>query len=523
MSALRPRYAAALAASLLCFVSRAGAQECVQQRPTDPNGYLGFTYGAAPVGSFGNGDVLVWYALSGPHAPDPTSTGPDGVPDDVARAAEVGNDALVRYASMGFRAPPSDGTAPACSSNGGDGRLDVYLVNFAGGADGAAVAENCVASGTGFACSSFVLVESGLGSHYGSFDVGIRTVLPHELFHAVQNAYNPGGDRYWAEGTAQWATDSLYPELTDMERFFPAFLSEADRPINFGGGGVVASFLYGSAIWPLFLSQRHDAALVLEAFDRLIEEPNGSAANAVAAALAARGGSLAAEFPAFATWNAATGTRAGTGGYAAAASYPEVAVEPLGVDGTVSGKMAGLSAKYFAFAAERPHRISSVVDPARLATHFVPLEGGKANLGAARALPTEASGEGVIVVAGTSTSLADAPFSLSTTLLPDPPPVPTMPPPTPTTPPPTPPTPTTPPAPTAPPAPTTPPTNVTPVAPTDDDDGGCALASPGSTDRSGAPAALWLGAGLLLGAAARRRVSRAGGAAPVRRGKGATT
>jgi hypothetical protein len=521
---LSPRLCFAIAAfaAPLCLAPPARSQECIQQRPTDPQGYLGFTYGAAPVASFGSGDVLVWYALSGPHAPDLASTRPDDVPDDVARAATVGDDALARYAAMGFRAPPSDGGALPCSSNGGDGRLDVYLVNFGGGSDGAAAAENCVASGAGFACSSFVLVERGLGSHYGTFDVGIRTVLPHELFHAVQNAYSAETDRYWAEGTAQWATDALYPELTDMERFFPAFLSDTDRPLNFGGGGVVAGFLYGSAIWPLFLSQRYDTALLLDTFERQ-NQTGEPATSGVAAALATRGGSLAAEFPLFATWNAATGTRAGTGGYAAAASYPEVTVEPLGVDGTAAGKMAGLSARYFAFAAERPHRITSVVDPARLATHFVPLEGGKANLGATRALPTDAAGEGVIVVAGTSTSLADAPFSISTTLLPDPPPVPTMPPPTPTTPPTTPPpTPTTPPAPTAPPAPTTPPTNVTPVAPTDDD-GGCALASPGSTDRAGAPAALWIGAGLLLGATARRRVSRAAGAAPARRGKGATT
>jgi hypothetical protein len=412
---------------------------------------------------------------------------------------------------MGFRPPPSDGAALPCSSNGGDGRLDVYLVNFGGSSDGTAVPENCVPGGGAPACSSFVLIEGDLAPSYGSFDVGVRTVLPHELFHAVQNAYDVDTDRYWSEGGAQWAADSLDPTLSDLEHFLPAFFKDPGRPIDLPGGGVVASYFYGSAVWPLFLAQRHGTALIAEA---LTQEGllGGSSAKAVDAALLARGSSLAAEFPLFASWNVATGSRAGTGGYPNAATYPESPTRPLELGVSQAGVLAGLSATYFTFpAGQHSYRLTLEADPARLAGRFLPLEGGKANLDKASELPADVTGDGIVVVAGKSALKTDANFTLASVLLPDPPPLPmpTTPPPVPTTPPPTGsmPVPTTP-VPTVTPPGGTPPGATPSLTVADTDDGGCSLSSPPRSDgRSGALAPL-LGLGLALGAARRRALGR---------------
>src|SRR5262249_15241758 len=152
-----------------------------------------------------------------------------GVPDHVALAADTAEDALTRYAEMGFRKVPSDA---ACTSNGGDDKLDIYLVRFAG-ADGSPLAE-C----NGGSCSSFALVESTFrGKGYSTPAEGFRTVITHELFHAVQNTYKQGDAPFWAEGTAQWAMKTLHPELQDFERALPKFFEDTSRSIDAAPGG----------------------------------------------------------------------------------------------------------------------------------------------------------------------------------------------------------------------------------------------------------------------------------------------
>ena len=107
---------------------------------------------------------------SGTHAVNPASTRADGVPDDVADVAQVTSDALASYAAMGYRPPPADSLSPACGSNGGDARFDVYLVNMVG-ADGLTVPESgrCVAAtagAQGTACASFVLAQRDFSLYY---------------------------------------------------------------------------------------------------------------------------------------------------------------------------------------------------------------------------------------------------------------------------------------------------------------------------------------------------------------------
>lgn len=205
----------AIVLALACSAKVARAGDCV--RPTDPQGFAGYRYDDATPAHFDTENVRVWYASSGKHSVRTASTRDDGVPDDVARVGAVTEDALARYAAMGYRPPVSDAD-PTCGSNGGDGRLDVYLVHFTA-ADGMTVAERCVPSNGGTPCASFIFAEANFAGRYATADEGIRTVLPHETFHAVQNAYDAELDRYWAEGTAQWAAKTLDPSLRDLERF----------------------------------------------------------------------------------------------------------------------------------------------------------------------------------------------------------------------------------------------------------------------------------------------------------------
>jgi hypothetical protein len=397
------------AAALVLLVSVRAEAGCPEPRPTEP-AEAGYSYGDAAVASFGGARVRVWYATEGKHAPDLTSTRSDGVPDHVALTSQIAEEALAYYEDLGFRGPLPD-DEPGC--DGGDGRVDLYLMAFAA-ADGLAVPIRCKEQGAATRCASFLIAERRPQDRgYASFEEGARTIVPHELFHAVQNAHDAAMDRYWAEGTAQWAADRLAPWLGDLERFLPAFLGQPRRPMDLPPGGVTASFLYGSAIWPVFLDERHGPGLIRAAFD-LQAEGQGAYA-AVAAALLEVGASPPQEVLRFRSWNASTGARAASVGvYKGAEGYPEVPYEKEALEGGQqrAGVMAGLSAVYHPYRFDARQRLELEADPGRILGVALPVEGGRVLPEQGKALPAEVVGEGVVVLAGVSEKKTDAAYTL---------------------------------------------------------------------------------------------------------------
>jgi hypothetical protein len=243
---------------------------------------------------------------------------------------------------------------------------------------------------------------------------GLRTVVPHELFHLVQDAYDADVERWWAEGSAQWAAKQVYPDLQDLERFLPAYFDSPWRPLNIPPQGVITDFLYATAIWPVFLSERYDARLVRQVFESLDGGTDG-VLPATDAVLQERSSSLAQEYLTFATYNAATGRRAPPdGGYAKGAAYPEVTLEPLDAapGALVSDIASGLGAFYYSLSAASPLQLALEADATRVAAALVPLVDGKADLAGARQLPASVDGNAVLVVAGQGLSRTDAPFTV---------------------------------------------------------------------------------------------------------------
>lgn len=389
----------------------ARAERCENARPTQPGAAL--SYGDAEVGAHdsASGRARVHYALSGTHAPPSASTLEEDVPDAVVIAGQAADAALDRYAELGYRTPLSDANSP-CSSNGGSEAIDIYLIQFAA-ADGQVVLDHC-ATGTPRRCAGFVLVENDFRSGgYRDTAEGLRTVVPHELFHLVQDSYDSDPERWWAEGSAQWAAKQVYPELRDLERFLPAYFDNPWRPLNVPPSGVITNFLYATAIWPVFLQERHEAALVREVFESLPGE--SGVLPATDRVLTARGSSLADEFLWFAAYNAATGERApATGGYENASQYPKVELTPShGARGELASDVAsGMGAFYYSVSAAEATELSLEADPGRVAALLLPLDEGKARVDDAQPLPATLRGEGVVVVAGQTLERTDAPFRL---------------------------------------------------------------------------------------------------------------
>lgn len=414
MAGLGTKHFMAVAAAVATVASAGAADAQCPGRPDDPGGVVGFDYGSATVAEYDTpeGRVRVHYTEDGPDAPDLDTTPPHEAPDFVTLVGEVAEQSLDGYEALGFRAPVSDVSA-SCDSDGGDDRLDIYLVDFGAG-DGQVVAGPC----SGGACAGFALVDSRLAA-YSSDVEGARTVVAHELFHVVQNAYVRDLDTWFSEGTAQWAADHLHPELTDLEAFLPAFFEESDRSIDTPPGGAAGAFLYATAVWPVFLEQRFDQDTVRSVLEAMATGQEIWPAHD--AALASRSGSMATAFPEFAAWNGATGSRAGGFGYADAAAYPEVEIEELGstLPMTHEGATSGFSSLYLHVNVGATPALASIdTDPGRNAGAVLRLVNGKAATGALLPMPATFDGEALLIVAGVSPQKPDGPFSVTVDVAP---------------------------------------------------------------------------------------------------------
>lgn len=309
-----------------------GPRHAALVRPDDPGAGLQF--------DFEEGDVVesvpspggrfrVHFTRDGVNAVPAADEDVSGVPDFVEEVATTYDEVLAAYEAMGFRAPLPDGDV---DENGGDDRFDVYLVDFAGIGDGAYRDDACLADAPD-RCAGYMTQENDFAGYgYPSTGVANRILASHELFHAIQSAYDAGQGSVFAEGTAVWATERFDPALGDLEGFVHGYLDNPDRPIDEPLPGPVDPFSYGSAIFFQFLGERFDDDVVLGLFEAVEDGARGVDdpvwLDALDPLLAAESSSFADAFTEFVRWNLSTDDLADPDvSYANGADYPRVRID----------------------------------------------------------------------------------------------------------------------------------------------------------------------------------------------------
>jgi len=220
------------------------------------------------------GRVRVHFTRTGPDAVSLVDTDDGGVPDSVEQVAAAYEEVLAFFAAQRFREPVSDLDNPL--GDGGNDRLDVYLVDFAGQSDGAFVRDRCEA--TTSICSGYVAQENDFAGYgYPSFRVASRILASHELFHVIQAAYDADQGANWSEATAVWASEHFDPSLTDFEYFVRGWFDKPDRSIDQEPIGPVDGFSYGLAIFAQYLSERFGDDIIREHWEDLEDGARGVA------------------------------------------------------------------------------------------------------------------------------------------------------------------------------------------------------------------------------------------------------
>jgi hypothetical protein len=304
-------------------------------RPTDGDVPLGHSYTVGEETPVCAAHTCVHYVGSTDDAPPPEDLTGGAEPDYVEAVSAVVEEVwTAEVGTLGYRAPKSDATS---DEDGGSGLLDVYLVDV--GADGlfgycTSDDPNLDPSYPYWDMSAYCVLDDDYAiSQFGYPDptLPLKVTAAHELFHAVQFAYDIGEDRWLMEGTATWMEERVYDAIDDNRRYLVSSpLTHPLIPLDQSTGFRV----YGTWIFWQFLTEYlggavPDAAIVRAVWKRADGSPVGQdmySTQALASAVGARtvGGTrwrFRWAFADFAVWNARPGKY-----YDEGAAYPTAAV-----------------------------------------------------------------------------------------------------------------------------------------------------------------------------------------------------
>jgi hypothetical protein len=199
--------------------------------------------------------VCVHWVENDVNAPTGSDGDPATVPSWVSLTLQtVDSVYTAETVGMGYRPPVADTAAP---DNGGDGRLDVYLANI--GDQG--LYGYCVPDDPARATLRAVYGYCVLDNDYAAAEFGgsrtpvdnLRVTAAHELFHAVQFAYDWSEDPWLMEGTATWMEDQLFDAVDDNRRYLAgSALAASDMPLDFATADMRG---YGAWLFWRYLSE----------------------------------------------------------------------------------------------------------------------------------------------------------------------------------------------------------------------------------------------------------------------------
>jgi hypothetical protein len=264
------------------------------------------------------GHFVIHYATVGGNAVPAGDTNSNSVPDYVERVADYCDSSWRQMVDQyGYFPPPSDG-----GIGGGAGLYDIYCLDIPYYGYTAPEAPGPQAWND---YTSYIAVHNNFFGFPPNTDPdgpqlgAAKVTVAHELFHAVQFAYDVDESAWWMEHSSTWMEDQVYDTVNDnwnyLDGFFPYPYASL---MTFNGWHEYASF-----IWPRYLSENHGDSVMHDIWADCIST---NAVTAIDNAMVARGSSRSGAFAGFTAWNWITFSRSDGLHYSEGASYPLIAI-----------------------------------------------------------------------------------------------------------------------------------------------------------------------------------------------------
>jgi MYXO-CTERM domain-containing protein len=257
-----------------------------------------------------DGSVRVHYSVAGSSVTILDDDDSDGVPDFASQVAETTAAVFDAYEALGFRRPLGE-EEMGLGQLGGSYAFDVYLVDFAGQGDGAFSVDSCDSQPN--VCSGFFMMENDFAGYgYSNLVEAVNTLTSHELYHAVQAAYEADSPVWYSEGTATLAERLYDHDSEDFIHLAGYYLDDTERSLDNPPTGPVPTFAYATALWWDFMNTRLGTEAIVALQESLEwDGEDKDTLTEMQAVIEAFGSDLTTEWGTFAQWNLATKFRAG--------------------------------------------------------------------------------------------------------------------------------------------------------------------------------------------------------------------
>lgn len=191
--------------------------------------------------------------------------------------------------------------SPRDGREGGDPRIDVYILDLGWGIYGYALHEELKKQR---GKTGFIVVDND----YAGFNAteplnALRTTIAHEYHHLVQFGFGYDPEAGWfMEQMATMEEAQVFPEIRDLDAYLPVHAEHPHRRLDLCNG----SFEYGTWLWPRFLEEHWGWELLISVWEtwgagqRSMKEVLGQE-------LADAGSSLNEAFLEWTIWNAFRG------------------------------------------------------------------------------------------------------------------------------------------------------------------------------------------------------------------------
>ncbi len=297
----------------------------IRRRPVDNNGPIAYTPAALGTLSFFDspgGNFRIHFVRTGSDAPSLVSTIIPGVPDWVVNVANAFDTSYAfETGTLGYRIPNNDFPAPAGFTDGGDGKIDVYLADIINSlqALGAELAERPSSVNAKTSVAFLVFDNDFVGTGFSGTPLQIMQVTAaHELHHAIQDAYDSddqSGFNFWFyEATSSWMENQVFPSLPHFytQRLPRWFQNHATLQLDYAPDlSINGDHGNASCIFNYYLQKKFGAEVVRQIWEALAADKSPDLDNLAAVDSVTRllGSSRNAAFAEFLTFNYITGSR----------------------------------------------------------------------------------------------------------------------------------------------------------------------------------------------------------------------
>jgi hypothetical protein len=183
-------------------------------------------------------------------------------------ADSVDDNTWSKLTTLMGREPISDA---ADEDNGGDGRLDIYLVDLGGNTLGVTMPYSSVLSANTLTPASTYILVDRQGTDQNRADVTVG----HELFHTIQFSYTSvnswTASRWMYEATAAWSQDYVFPDSNEEQPWADHYFHGTAYPLD--------QYVYEAYVFFFYLSHTYGVDIIPQLFTALETETPLAALN----------------------------------------------------------------------------------------------------------------------------------------------------------------------------------------------------------------------------------------------------